>query len=110
MEFIGLLAFIFVLTEMGAKGKARDLEKKMIKLERKLKGEESEMSKIISDLKGKRCKLTSNEFLSAFSNVVVECIVLDSDDEWIRVSGKTKKDENKEIIIRIDNIDSVEVL
>ncbi len=64
------------------------------------------MSKLISDLIGKKCKITNED---GSQNAWIYT-VLDVDDEWVKVSYSNKKDEVKTEIIRIDLIKKVDVL
>ncbi|MBQ4531553.1 MAG: hypothetical protein IJA36_13245 [Lachnospiraceae bacterium] len=67
------------------------------------------MSKIISELIGKKCVITTTDTLQFVGDTKVKCNVLDVDDEWIKISYTEKKGNTKIKIMRIDAIDGVEV-
>lgn len=105
---MGWFSFILVLCYSAYPGKVRKLERKVKILERKVKGD-NYMSKIISELIGKECKIKTEEALIFAGNNEVKCIVLDADDEWIKLIYKDKKGIEKTKILRIDSLDSVEL-
>lgn len=67
------------------------------------------MSKIISELIGKECKIRTEEALVFAGNVEVSCSVLDVDDEWVKILYADKKGTNKIKILRIESIDNIEL-
>lgn len=108
------LAFI-----VGSYGllKAEALEKKLKKLEKLLKFEkmkkekkgEVDMSKILSGLVGKRCKLKIRDvFFEDYDKLI--CDVLEVDEEWLKFTYINKKKEVKTRVIRIDTIEMVDIL
>ena len=107
MEWFGLIAFFMILHYSGKINKIDKLEKKMKKFQPKEK-EENEMSKIISELIGKQCIITAGAL--QFIGEGVKCNVLDVDEEWIKISYKEKKGNEKIKIMRIDAIDDVEIV
>lgn len=107
MEFIGWISLIIILCYSSYPGKVKKLENKVKKLERNQKGD-YEMSKIISNLIGKECKITTEEVLLAGSTEV-NCSILDVDDEWIKILYADKKGINKIKILRIESLDNIEL-
>jgi hypothetical protein len=99
---------IIILCYSSYPEKVKKLENKVKKLERNQKGD-SEMSKIISELIGKECKIRTEEALVFAGNVEVSCSVLDVDDEWVKILYADKKGTNKIKILRIESIDNIEL-
>lgn len=109
MEWIGWIALIILLCYSSYPGKVQRLEAQMKKVERKLRGE-SEMSKLINSLVGTTCKIKSNEALAIVGVTIMDCLVLDADDEWIKIKATDKKKNTVIKLIRIETIDDIEVL
>lgn len=109
MEWIGLICLAFLLFYISYPGRVRDLERKVKKLEKKAKGEQS-MSKIIEELVGCECVISSDEFMGIAGRAQLKCEVLAVDDEWLKISYIDKKDNLKVKIVRIDAVDSIELL
>ncbi|MBU3179328.1 hypothetical protein KPL47_23860 [Clostridium estertheticum] len=57
MEFIGIMAFIIAISNMGLSDKVKKLKADVKKINTSIKGE-IEMSKILKALEGKRCTLS----------------------------------------------------
>lgn len=108
MEFIGWLSFIIILCYSSYPEKVKKLENKVKKLERNQKGD-CDMSKIISELIGKECKIKTEEALTFAGNAEVNCTILDVDDEWIKFSYADKKGIKKIKILRIASLDNIEL-
>lgn len=68
------------------------------------------MSKIISELVGKNCKIKTEEGLLFAGNTEVKGTVLDVDDEWIKFTYSEQKNVIRTKILRIDSIDNVELI
>ncbi len=109
MEWVGWLSFIIMLFYSSYPGKVKKLESKVKNLERKQKGENT-MSKIIHELVGKTCKITTNGDSIFDIDTDIICTVLDVDDEWIKFTYTDKKNNVKTQILRIDCIDNIEQL
>lgn len=108
MEWIGYLAFVIILCYSSYPSRVKKLERKVKLLERKLKGE-NEMSKIITYLLGKECKIRSEEVFGVFGETERNCTVLELDEEWVKVSYNDKKGKKFIKILRIEDIDSIEI-
>lgn len=109
MEYFGAFAFILVLAYSSYPGKVKKLETKIKRLERKLKGE-STMSKLINNLVGKECKIKSDDAWALVGADAVKCLVMDCDDEWMKIQYTDKKGNEILKIIRIETVDEVELL
>ena len=109
MEFFGIIAFILVLSYSSYPSKLNKLERKIKKISRNMK-EESSMSKLIKDLKGDKCLISSDEAIFITGKTDMECQIIDVDDEWIKITFVDKKDIKKTQIIRIDTIDKIELI
>lgn len=109
MEFFGLIAFVLIMTYSSYPSKVKKLEKQLLAIKRNEKGENA-MSKLIGELKGHRCLIKSQEVIFTTSGAAVECEVIDSDDEWIKIRYKDKKEIEKIKILRIENIQDIELL
>lgn len=106
MEWVGLLCLAVLLMYSAYPGKVRKLEKKVKKLESKLRGEE--MSKLFENLVGKKCRIMMEDgtLLSQTANIF--CDVLDVDEEWMKVAYEHPKKGKITKLIRIDSIDHIE--
>lgn len=109
MEWIGLVALVLVLCYSSYPGKVRHLESVVRKLERKQKGE-NEMSKLISNLVNQEIIIKSDDALQLVGKTELLCNVLDADDEWIKVRYMDKKNNQITKLLRIENIDEVEIV
>ncbi|MBQ6844130.1 MAG: hypothetical protein IJO60_05790 [Agathobacter sp.] len=109
MEYFGIFAFILVLAYSSYPGKVKHLEAVVKRLERKQKGE-NVMSKLINELVGKECKIKSDDALELVGGTELSCVVLDCDDEWIKVQYTNKKNVQVVKLLRIENVDEVEIL
>lgn len=125
MEWLGVLAFVLIMCYSGypsrlvkAEKNLKNAEKRIKNLERKLTGGKN-MSDMIKALKGQKCVLIFNDYIEGTlntTNTTLECTVVDADDEWMKISYtseevKKKVKEEKIIteIVRIENIDSIEL-
>ena len=109
MEYFGLLAFALVMCYSGLPGKVKHLEAKVKKLSKNQKGE-SYMSKLINELVGKDCIIKSDLGLELVGRTDIKCKVIDVDDEWIKLTFTDKKNKVVTKILRIENIDEVEII
>lgn len=108
MEYFGVFAFILVLCYSSYPQKLKHLEATVKKLEKKQKGENG-MSKLINELTGKECKIKSDEAFALVGKEELSCLVMDSDDEWIKIRFTDKKNNTIIKLLRIENIDEIEV-
>lgn len=108
MEAMWGLFPLAILAFISFSEKNKKLEKRIKALEKKLKGD-NDMSKLLSELKGMRCILTSDSAAGFAGKRDVDCLLLDIDDEWIKIEYTTKKGETKTRIMRIEEVISVEL-
>lgn len=108
MEWFGMVAFIMVICCISYPEKVKRLEATVKRLERKQKGENS-MSKLINELIGKECKIKSDDAFALVGSDEVVCSVLDADDEWIKIQFIDKKKNTITKLLRIENIDEIEI-
>lgn len=104
--YFGFMAFIIVLCALPDSGKVKKLEKRIKLLERKQNGGEG-MSKIISGLVNTECKMKVS--LEGELAKVLNCTVLDADEEWVKIRYQNKKQEDVVKIIRIENVLEVDL-
>lgn len=109
MEWFGVFAFIMVLAYAGYPNKTKDLEKRLKKLEKNQKGENI-MSKLIGDLVDKECVLETDAALQISGSTKLKCHVLDTDEEWIKVEYTDKKNNVVTKLLRVENIDEIEIV
>ena len=67
------------------------------------------MSKLINELKNCDCKLSIDRSSEMLGKEILICHVVDVDDEWLKVSFMDKKKNQVTKLIRIENIDDVEL-
>ena len=104
MEWISWICLMCLIFYSSYPKKVKRLEKEVAKL-KKAQGGNVEMSRLIEELKGKKCKLTDED---GIQNAWIYT-VLDVDDEWVKVEYNDKKG-NKIEIIRIENIGKVDLI
>ena len=96
MEYLGVLAFVIVLCYMSYPDKVKKLERKVKKLEKE-RCRESIMSKLIEELVGRDCKISSEKGINFAGKTEFECHVMDCDEEWCnakcaeRISGRLRR-------------------
>ncbi|SCK03204.1 Uncharacterised protein [uncultured Clostridium sp.] len=109
MEYFGFVAFIFMAMYAAYPGKIKKIEREIKNIKRKLKGENS-MSKILSELINKNCKVICEDGIVIGLTDKVECTILDVDDEWIKLCFVDKKVGEKTHILRVDSIKRVDLI
>ena len=89
MEYMGVAAFIMACYLIGQSlpDKVKRLEAKLKRFERKQKGENT-MSKLMNELVGKECKIKSDDALALVGSQEIQCVVLDIDDEWMKIKHR----------------------
>ena len=99
MEFLGAIALFLMLFYMGMPKKVKRLQHDIKKIKKVIKGE-GNLSNMLKELEGKKCKIHFED------GILVEKIyeVISVEDEWIKVSYEEKKEKNVTKIIRIDTI------
>lgn len=109
MEWMGFLALMLLLYYSSYPNKVKKLEAKVKKLERKEKGDNT-MSKLVQELVNKNCKMKTGDALQLVGSDKLQCFVLDADDEWIKVRYEDKKKNQVTKLLRIENIDDIEIM
>lgn len=113
MKWVGFICLAIMLYYSSYPGRVQELEdivekhEKIIRKNKKTQERNNNMSKIIEGLVGKRCEIYSDDLVLDESSV---CDVLDVDDEWIKLRCTDRKNNVSTKIIRIDSIDSVELV
>lgn len=105
----GVVAFVCVMYLYGELNKLKKTVDRM-KSRRKIeKGESKEMSRLIKELQGKWCMVESDDLDEE------KVQICDVDEEWVKamyIEKATKQEPEREkyVLIRIDSIESVEIL
>ena len=113
MEYLGVFAFVMVLCYMGLPGQVKQLESKVKNINKmvsnNIKGD-NVMSKLINDMVGKKCVVKSDAGLELIANNEIECKILEADEDWLKIEYVEKKGNTVTILLRIDDIERVEIL
>jgi len=64
------------------------------------------MSDILKNVIGRRCRIEGDNFYGSCGK---ECVIHEADDEWARLTIYDKKDTT-ERIVRLDSIESIELI
>ena len=82
------------------------LKRQIKKLENKVNGG-NVMSKLINDLVGQDCTV----YCSDYDLDKRKCRIMDADEDWVRllVYAQSKKEQDKIVMARIDNIERFEL-
>lgn len=106
LSWMGLLAFCIMMCYSGYPNRVRVLERKVKLLNNKLKGG-NEMSKLLEELAGKKCKLKRDDSWEP----EVTGKILSVDDEWIKLEinkKKTGKESSKaDVTTKLYRVDSI---
>ena len=105
MEVFGLIALLILFCYSSYPNKVRKLDRD-IKRIKKSTMEESEMSKIIVDLIGKTCKITTTLGIQIVENTVI----LEADEDWVKIEKTNKKNVKSIKIIRIEDISKIDLV
>lgn len=108
MQIFGIISFIIVMYYSAYPKKVKHLEANLKRIEKKQKGENA-MSKLINELTGKECKIKSDAALELVGSLEIDALVLDADEEWIKIRFTNKKKQTITKLIRIENIEEIEV-
>ncbi len=102
MEFFGLIAFILVLSYSAYPRKIQKLEREI----KKLYGGNLEMSKIISGLVGKSCRITTvGDFATQMNATILEV-----DSDWTKIQKIDKRGIASIEIMRVDDIKKIDLI
>lgn len=107
MEWI--IIFALVMMYISLSEKIENITKLLLK--RKIKDrEERGLSKVIQGLVNSKCKINTDEALTLVGKVEIEGILLDSDEEWIKLEYLDKNNVKKIAVLRIDSINTILVI
>ncbi|MDY3007039.1 hypothetical protein [Anaerococcus porci] len=84
--------------------------KKIIKILKKSERRNQEgkgMSIVIQGLKNNKCKINTDEALTLVGSTSITGIVIDSDEEWIKLEYIDKNKDKNIAVFRIDSIDTI---
>lgn len=109
MEWVGFIALALVLCYSSYPSKVKHLEATVKRLERKQRGENI-MSKLINELVNTECKIKTDDALQLVGSTEIMCFILDTDDEWIKIRFTDKKKNQITKLLRIENINEIEVI
>ena len=109
MEYFGIISFVMVILLLSFPDRIKKLEAKVNNLEKQRKGEAA-MSKLIRELVGRSCKITSESGLSLAGKAQFECYVLDYDDEWLKIRLRDRKGSEAVKMLRVEAISDIELL
>ena len=95
--FIPFLVLIYTSSEK----KIKRLDKRIKRLEKQLKGNQ-DMSRLLEELKGQTVTVTVNGFGTAYE-------ILDIDEDWVKLSRETNKQQRETKIVRIEDIQGIQL-
>ena len=101
MEWLSLW-IVFYLLFIDGKGKEiKRLHKRIKRLERKIKGG-NEMSRLLEELKGQKATITVGGFGTVYE-------IVDVDEDWVKLTRADNKGNVTTKLVRVDDIQSVEL-
>ncbi len=95
--FIPLLILIYT----GSEKKIKGLNKRIKRLEKQVKGNQ-DMSRLLEELKGQTVTVIVNGFGT-------ECEILDIDEDWVKLSRETNKQQRETKLVRIEDIQGIQL-
>ena len=95
--FIPFLIIIYASSEK----KIKRLNKRIRRLEKQVKGNQ-DMSRLFEELKGQTVTVM-------VSGVGFECEILDIDEDWVKLSRENKKKEKETKLVRIEDIQGIQL-
>ncbi|HFH9947167.1 TPA: hypothetical protein ACGOPE_001645 [Streptococcus suis] len=106
MELFLWIAFAYLLfTYLSDRKKVKQLQSKVNKLQKGLKGE-NQMSVLLKELAGSKAKIRfDEEFMTIY-----EYSILAVDEDWVKISRELATGEMETKLVRVDNIVDVTVL
>lgn len=101
MEWLSLW-IVFYLLFIDGKGKEiKRLRQRIKRLERKIKGG-NEMSRLLEELKGQKATITVGGFGTGYE-------IVDVDEDWVKLTRSDNKGNITTKLVRVDDIQSVEL-
>ncbi|AXY26266.1 hypothetical protein CL176_09805 [Suicoccus acidiformans] len=104
MDWIIILALLIIYISFSEENK------KIIKILKKSERRNQEgkgMSIVIQGLKNNKCKIITDEALTLVGSISITGIVMDSDEEWIKLEYIDENKEKNIAVFRIDSIDTI---
>ncbi|HFI0253925.1 TPA: hypothetical protein ACGOVV_000764 [Streptococcus suis] len=106
MEIFQWIAFAYLLLSyLSDRKKVKQLQSKVNKLQKGLKGE-NQMSVLLKELVGSKAKIRFDEELMT----IYEYSILAVDEDWVKISRELATGEMETKLVRVDNIVDVTVL
>ena len=97
LSFIPLLFLIYT----GSEKKIKRLNRRIRRLEKQLKGSQ-EMSRLLEELKGQTATVTVDGFGAEYE-------ILDIDEDWVKLSRETNKQQKETKLVRIEDIQDIQL-
>ena len=97
LSFIPLLFLIYT----GSEKKIKRLNRRIRRLEKQLKGSQ-EMSRLLEELKGQTATVTVD-------GVGFEYEIIDIDEDWVKLSRDTIKQQRETKLVRIEDIQGIQL-
>ena len=98
--WIIFIPFLFIIYASSEK-KIKRLNKRIKRLEKQLKGNQ-DMSRLLEELKGQTATVL-------VSGVGFEYEILDIDEDWVKLSRENKKKEKEIKLVRIEDIQGIQL-
>ena len=95
--FIPFLVIIYTSSEK----KIKKLNKRIKRLEKQVKGNQ-EMSRLLEELKGQTATVTVD-------GVGFEYEIIDIDEDWVKLSRETNKQQKETKLVRIEDIQDIQL-
>ena len=103
MEAIWILFIPFmVIFYASSEKKIKRLNKRIRRLEKQVKGNQ-DMSRLLEELKGQTVKVTVNDGFGT------EYEIIDIDEDWVKLSRENKKKEKETKLVRIEDIQGIQL-
>ena len=99
--FLLPMTFMVFIFGIDSSNKLKRMQGRIKSLERKRKGNKT-MSQFLKEMIGKKQSIGTNNWL-------VNWLVVDVDEEWVKLSMTDKKGQTKTKLIRIEDIRSIEL-
>lgn len=101
MEWLSLWIVCYLLFIDGKGKEIKRLRKRIKRLERKIKGG-NEMSRLLEELKGQKATITVGGFGTSYE-------IVDVDEDWVKLTRADNKGTVTTKLVRVDDIQSVEL-
>ncbi|WP_243344464.1 hypothetical protein [Anaerococcus sp. AGMB09787] len=107
MNWIILLGLVVIYFSLNEKFEKLN---KLVKKQTRQNQEERGMSKVIQGLVNKKCLINTDEALTLVGKAEIEGLILETDEEWIKLEYLDKNREKKISVFRIDSVDYISVI